>query len=196
MNRMIENSQTRTQNGLLLSENLGLLSEHHKRHSDCDTPGTMGSDKTDFFNDRLRQTEGTGTRCPYPRANRHMTVFVYLNDVAKGGRTRWRWVHEDPSFYSRPGPTDATRIPWVAPDDEKGVLIKPEAGMAVVHFVSTTAEAGGYTDRNAVHEAEDALETKMICQQFVFTHEPVYDALIPGDGRPSEDRAPDLSLKL
>eukprot|EP01046_Picozoa_sp_COSAG06_P004329 COSAG06_NODE_180_length_20940_cov_7.005758_11_plen_90_part_00 len=33
--------------------------------------------------------------------------------------------------------------------------------MAVVHFASTTAEAGGYTDRNAVHEAEEALETRL-----------------------------------
>ena len=99
-----------------------------------------------------------------------MTVFVYLNDVQKCGRTRWRWTTDDPSFYDNPSPWNLNKIPWSHPNDDAGIDITPEAGLAVLHFPATTPETGGITDRNAIHEAEEAVDTKFITQQFIFSH--------------------------
>jgi len=46
--------------------------------------------------------------------------------------------------------------------------IAPEEGMAVLHFPATTSQTGGYTDYNAYHEAEPAIDDKWIVQQFVY----------------------------
>ena len=50
----------------------------------------------DYFGDIPRAKVGldssVDSSCPYPGANRFMTVFVYLNDVEDGGRTQWRWT--------------------------------------------------------------------------------------------------------
>eukprot|EP00966_Prymnesium_polylepis_P205166 4753959-Prymnesium_polylepis.1 len=51
--------------------------------------------------------------------------------------------------------------------DEAQVAIRPERGMAVLHFPCTKPAAGGYTDRNASHESEAAEDTKWVCQQVV-----------------------------
>ena len=91
---------------------------------------------------------------PIPGVNRMVTIFIYLNDVKRGGRTRWRWLQHDAGrrgsrddFYERPGPGSGRT------DVERGagpeVSVAPEEGLAVVHFPSTTASSGGFTDYNA-----------------------------------------------
>ena len=59
--------------------------------------------------------------------------------------------------------------------------LERERGTAVIHFPSTTAETGGYTDRNASHESEEVLlggdTRKWVSQQFVWSHPVAADAL-------------------
>ena len=86
------------------------------------------------------------------------------------------------------------QVPPQDPDDEAAVNVAPEAGLAVVHFPSTTPETGGITDRNAMHEAETAVDTKFICQQFIFSHPVIYERLNEGSQRPQAGSRPDLSL--
>ena len=117
-----------------------------------------------------------------------ITCFVYLNDVTSGGRTRWRWKHRWPEFYDKPGPLTAQ--PDNACHDEVGTHIAPEAGLAVVHFPATTAETGGYADVNACHEAEEAADTKFICQEFIWTHPLKYC----GKAKSPTSEKPDLDL--
>ena len=57
--------------------------------------------------------------------------------------------------------------------------------MAVLHFPSTTAAAGGYTDRNASHESEESIDTKWVCQQFIWSH-PVRPDILAGTVEPAE----------
>ena len=118
--------------------------------------------------------------CPQPGANRCVTVFVYLNDVPEGGggRTRWRWVSSVPNFYAAPAPSgmSCTRLA----DAAEQVAIRPEAGLAVVHFPATTAESGGVTDRNASHESEAVVGAdteKWVVQSFIWSHAVPPDAL-------------------
>lgn len=144
-------------------------------HSDA-VPGGggLGADRTDFYGDRARKDFGQKV-VPYPGGNRFMTVFVYLNDVERGGRTRWRKLTYKPSFYDSPTPTNVALQPataWDWDDVSHTIDIKPKAGMAVVFFPSTVPEMGGVTDHNVLHEAEEAIDTKYICQQFIYSHPP------------------------
>ena len=111
------------------------------------------------------------------------TVFVYLNDVAPGGggRTRFRWVDSVEAFYERPRPSGhrCTRLA----DDARQISVRPERGLAVLHFPSTTPETGGITDRNASHESEPAIDTKWVCQQFIWSH-PVPPDILAGTTEP------------
>ena len=88
---------------------------------------------------------------------------MYLNDVGEGGGgcTRFRWVDSVPSFYEQPRPSGMS-VTRLAPEEAQ-VSIRPERGMAVVHFPSTTSETGGYTDRNASHES---LTTDVVCHPY------------------------------
>jgi hypothetical protein len=131
--------------------------------------------RDDWWADRARREHGV-PGAPIPGVNRMVTIFIYLNNVARGGRTRWRWLQHDAKnshgprddFYERPGPgsgrTDVER--GAGPD----VSVVPQEGLALVHFPSTTASSGGFTDYNAYHEAEPAIDEKWIAQQFVWTH--------------------------
>ena len=73
-------------------------------HTDATSPpdwrGGVYSD-SDVFSDLPRARLGTSF-CQHPGANVVATVFVYLNDVPRGGRTRWRYTPSDPAFYDRP----------------------------------------------------------------------------------------------
>lgn len=144
----------------------------------CDAIDGNGAvdDAVDFYADRARCERGT-RQCPHPGANRFMTLFVYLNSVNDGGGgcTRFRWVNSVPSFYEQPCPSGMS-CTHLAPE-ERQVAIRPERGMAVLHFPSTTAETGGFTDRNASHESQEAGETKWVCQQFIWSHAIGPDAL-------------------
>ncbi|KAL1504099.1 hypothetical protein AB1Y20_010509 [Prymnesium parvum] len=123
----------------------------------------------DYWNEYTRQQKGI-QGLPFPGANRFCTVFVYLNTCERGGCTSWKWTRRAPSFYEKP-----TALGW---DDMKSqhtksddwVTIKPEQGMAVVHFPSLTPDHGGLTDPNAMHEGQEAIDTKYIVQQFVYSH--------------------------
>ena len=56
--------------------------------------------------------------------------------------------------------------------------IRPKAGLAVIHFPSTTPETGGITDYNAYHEGASARDTKYIAQQFIWSHPVVWADVI------------------
>ena len=49
--------------------------------------------------------------------NRFCTVLLYLNDVARGGSTCWRWRDSDPNFYAR----QRARRQGASPLAERGV---------------------------------------------------------------------------
>ena len=116
--------------------------------------------------------------------NRFCTVLLYLNDVPRGGRTCWRWRDSDPSFYAR----QRARRQGAPPLVERGVgwasdarsallsmprredlVVRPRRGMAVIHFPCTSASAGLIMDANADHESEPAVDTKYVCQQFIWS---------------------------
>jgi hypothetical protein len=162
-------------------------------HSDAVPRGGVGTDPTDFYGDKDRKALGPKA-VPYPGGNRFMTVFVYLNDVEDGGRTRWRKLTYKPSFYENPTPTNVAIRPVSSWDDVTAINIQPKAGMAVVFFPATVPELGGVTDHNVVHEAEEAIVTKYVCQQFIYSHPPVYTALKEGHERPKTDSKPELSI--
>ena len=148
--------------------------QHFAEHCDAvDGDGEVDTE-VDYYADRARRTRGTRA-CPHPGANRFVTVFVYLNDVKEGGRTRWRWTKSVPGFYAAPAPSGMSCTTLAGEEHE--VAIRPEAGMAVVHFPATTAESGGVTDRNASHESEEARDTKWVVQSFVWSHPVPADAL-------------------
>ena len=46
----------------------------------------------------------------------------------------------------------------------------PEQGLAVVHLPAMLPSAGGYTDYNAFHESEPAVDEKWVAQQFIWSH--------------------------
>jgi len=118
-------------------------------------------------------------------AERFCSVFVYLNDVGRGGRTTFCDVdgdsgHADP-LASAPridkfeGDLDAVRAgramepatPGCAP--ARALSITPQEGMAVVHFPATTAEYLCMPDMSTRHEAEPAISPKFITQQFIWS---------------------------
>lgn len=111
----------------------------------------------------------------YP--NRMVTIFVYLNDCARGGRTCWR-SFESPDLYSDRFPKLAERLglaagtavaPGLSPNQVQELCVTPQRGLAVVHFPCTTLELAGMPDTNAVHEAEEVVDRKFILQQFVWS---------------------------
>ena len=90
---------------------------------------------------------------------------------------RSRWTRYDEceggtlgrDFYDAPAPGHG-RTDLERGSGGEGVSIRPEEGLAVVHFPATTAESGGFTDYNAFHDAEPAIDEKWIAQQFIWSH--------------------------
>ena len=131
----------------------------------------------DYWADRQRAEHGV-PGAPIRGVNRMLTIFVYLSDVTRGGRTRWRWTDHDRalggtlggSFYDAPTPGSGRTDVKAGSGDE--VAVQPEMGLGVLHFPSTSAEHGGVTDYNAYHEAEPPIEPpeKWILQSFIWTH--------------------------
>ena len=155
----------------------------------CDAVDGNGAvdDERDYYADAARARHGT-RHVPHPGANRCCTVFVYLNDVAPGGggRTRFRWVDSVPGFYDAPAPS-GMRCTRLAPAARQ-LAIRPEKGLAVVHFPATSAATGGVTDRNASHESEAVARrhtTKWVAQQFIWSH-PVAPDVLEGTTEPDE----------
>lgn len=127
------------------------------------------SEGDDFWADRARARHGV-PGAPIAGCNRVCTLFVYLNDVKRGGRTRWRWTDHAPSFYDDPGPGSGQIDITNGAGTEVSVI--PQAGLGVLHFPSVAPEFGGFTDYNAFHEAEPPTEPheKWIAQQFIWSH--------------------------
>ena len=112
---------------------------------------------SDFWADRARAKRGV-PGAAIPGVNRIVTVFVYLNTVLRGGRTRWRWLDHDArdgggegaAFYDRPRPGSGRTD--IARGSGPELSVAPEEGLAVIHFPSALPEFGGVTDYNAWHE--------------------------------------------
>ena len=107
---------------------------------------------------------------------RFCTVFIYLNDVAEGGCTRWKSRYATDDLYDavlpKLGETFGKKVPGVPKSRSEAtmdVTVQPKAGMAVVHFPTTTPEYMGLWDPLAVHESEDAVDPKYIVQQFIWS---------------------------
>lgn len=68
-------------------------------------------EEDDWWADRARIAHGV-VGAPISGVSRIVTIFVYLNDVRSGGRTRWRWTDYDAAlggvhgrhFYDSPSP--------------------------------------------------------------------------------------------
>ena len=147
-----------------------------RRHTDCTRSLGVGDGQKASASDAAR----------YP--NRFCTVLLYLNDVKRGGRTRWLWTASDPGFYRR---LDAGRpermlqralrsVVGDEPTPTDGVSIAPRKGTAVVHFPCTSPSEGLLLDPNAEHESEPALDPKLVCQQFIWS--------APMDAPPVDER--------
>lgn len=148
-------------------------------HTDAWRGDLLGAppDRGDLWADVSRGEYGV-QGAPISGINRMVTIFVYLTTCAQGGRTRWRWTEYDihcPSgarlgrkFYESPGPGHGRTD--VVNGAGAEVSIRPEAGTAVVHFPAVVAASGGFTDYNAYHESEAAVDEKWVVQQFIWTH--------------------------
>jgi len=116
-------------------------------------------------------------RTPLAFPNRHVTVWIYLNDVANGGRTNFSSMNER-TFYSVKLPKTAANLgqPTGPSGGEHAwracaakISIAPVQGMAVVHFPCTKIEYGSIKDPNAHHEGAVAVDPKFIFQQFIWS---------------------------
>jgi len=121
---------------------------------------------------------------------RFCSVFVYLNDVATGGRTTFCDVDSDGHGGHGDPLVCAPRIDKFADDLDavragrafepatagcaaaRALSIAPRAGMAVVHFPATSAEYLCMPDMSTIHEAEPAISPKYITQQFIWSSPP------------------------
>jgi hypothetical protein len=146
-------------------------------------PGQLFEKHTDY-NPPLR-TFGAKTaevaQAPLSFPNRFVSVWVYLNDVARGGCSNFSWLQERADLYADKLPQEAAcfgiPVPPSSSDDGRArqgeilqeVSIVPEQGMAVVHFPCTKPEYGSIVDPNAAHEGAAAVDPKFICQQFIWS---------------------------
>jgi len=91
---------------------------------------------------------GPVSACGFEESNRLVTVFCYLNDVARGGSTYF---------------------------PEMDVEIRPKKGMAVVHFPSDTELR---EDERTLHQGMPAIDDKLLLATWVWTKprsDPNYD---------------------
>ena len=157
-----------------------------KKHTDC----TVALDASGSYSPQQQ---------PDRFPNRFCTVLIYLNNCERGGRTGFRWRGQDPTFYAalramraplwampatglRKLAADtfsmAARVPQQqkeqaqsssAAAERQELLITPRTGMAVVHFPCSSASAGLLPDWNAEHESEATVDTKFVCQSFIWS---------------------------
>eukprot|EP00932_Pfiesteria_piscicida_P004122 SRR837773.14027.p2 GENE.SRR837773.14027~~SRR837773.14027.p2 ORF type:complete len:165 (+),score=23.95 SRR837773.14027:40-495(+) len=91
--------------------------------------------------------------CPTPYANRIVTLFVYLNEVASGGSTRFEQLRLH---------------------DGRVLKIRPRQGMACVHFPAYLPSAldetlRGRRDERVAHEGLPAVGEKLLLTQWCWT---------------------------
>ena len=116
-----------------------------------------------------------------PGQNRFLTVLTYLNDVESGGRTNFKWTCYDvfepkevgthcKEFYDKPfashgkSAQNGSGPPWE-------FSVSPKRGRSIVFFPATTADTGGYTDYNVLHqgEAPGSGSEKYVVQAFTWS---------------------------
>jgi len=125
--------------------------------------------------------------------DRFCSVFIYLNDVAQGGRTVFSSVTEPQQQISElaaafdalhgvssqeaaraAATVGAPPVPPAPPQPSNStgvgsLSIVPRRGMAVVHFPTTSASYGCVPDVKTRHESEPAISPKFIVQQFIWS---------------------------
>jgi len=129
---------------------------------------------------RLLDESATAQQLTAPGAagflpDRSCAVWIYLNDVNEGGCTRFHSSAPDDLLFSRVLPRmgkvlgkDVPGVPKTR-SKAKDLLVKPKAGMAVVHFPTMTKEYMCIYDPLVVHESEVAVDPKYILQQFIYS---------------------------
>jgi len=137
--------------------------------------------------------------------DRFCTVWVYLNDVNEGGCTRFYSSDPRDELYGtalpRMGKVLGKDVPGVPKTRSKAkdLLIKPKAGMAVVHFPTTTKDYMCMPDPLVTHESDVAVDPKYIWQQFIYSEplnivEKMFTDAIRADKRWNE-LAPEEQIK-
>jgi len=107
--------------------------------------------------------------------DRYVSVFVYLNDVSEGGRTTFSNLQDGNVIGHAATAIDLlreevghSRLVQV-PASSSSISIAPRAGMAVVHFPTTTTKYMCLHDASTIHESEPAVAPKFITQHFVWS---------------------------
>jgi len=144
-------------------------------HSDCmESPAKTWWLKRLFADtETAEQLTAPGEACFL--SERFCTVWIYLNDVEKGGNTRFHssTPEEDNLYHAilpKLGEVFQKKTPGLpkSRSKSKDLVIKPKAGTAVIHFPTTTQEYYGMPDWLATHEGEPAVDPKYILQQFIY----------------------------
>lgn len=158
--------------------------QYFKKHTDA----SFLNEKLFAYSARLAEVDEDGVQAPCSWPSRFCTCFIYLNDCASGGRTRFGWLdgaetmpgagifeqcinalRSSHQSDGRPATNAATR---------KELSIPPRTGLAVVHFPTTDLQMGGCVpDPRTMHESETAVDPKCIIQQFIWPCE--IDAYAP-----------------
>jgi len=148
--------------------------QHFVEHTDA----TFNRMNMDRFAERVA---AGSVSAPRPYDDRIVTIFVYLNDVTKGGRTRFLSFGKDPVVYETILPALAKHLPVeermaareaapAAAATRGGSLdVTPVKGRVVLHFPTARRELGCLPDYNAAHEGEEAIDPKFILQQFIWS---------------------------
>jgi len=148
--------------------------QHFAEHTDAVFDGR----NLDRFAERVAAGNVSGPRL---YDDRIVTIFVYLNDVPKGGRTRFLSLGKDPCVYETMLPALAKHLPVeermaareaapaaAAPRGDS-LDVTPVKGRAVLHFPTARRELACLPDYNADHEGEEAIDPKFILQQFIWS---------------------------
>ena len=92
-------------------------------------------------------------------------------------------MYHDPnsdSFYDNPRSyTSSKEGKFFLPP----LVIRPETGMAIIHFPATAPHAGGYVDMNTAYKESKAKSTKYMLNQFIYASE--YRLSVGSSDRPS-----------
>jgi len=120
--------------------------------------------------EQLKQNDEVGQ---WP--NRYCTCFVYLNGDAsfKGGTTTFSSLDPTDQLFESGLPLLGEKLGINVPSRRRKTpnetSVMPKAGMAVLHFPSTTPKYKCLTDPLAYHEGDEAVTPKYIAQQFIWS---------------------------
>jgi len=146
--------------------------EFFRKHVDAIHPPTKWPwvERLVAANETAEQLTGPGETCWLD--DRICTVWIYLNDVSKGGCTRWQ--SSDAELFEHMLPQMGRILGKAFPElptlanGTVDFSVRPKAGMAVVHFPATVKECMCLTDFMTCHESEVAVDPKYIMQQFIW----------------------------